>query len=159
MRSHSVASPVPASTEPPGGMRPPRAARSSTTTPVASIAASAPGPLGVTAPNRAEYRISSLASVQVKSCFGRSVGRSPPEPPQPRIRPGSRLTPSSARRSPPDAVTVRRSESADTNAPSPDGSGSTRLVRLSTASETSSPPRSELPARSPSVPFAAPITK
>ena len=51
------------------------------------MTASAPSPGSVLAPKMGVKWISSLSSVQVKSCLGASVGASPPSPPQPRIRP------------------------------------------------------------------------
>ena len=150
---------MPANTVPPGGIGPPRPSRSSVTTPAASSTASAPGPGSVTEPNSSSKRMSSLASVQVKSCFGRSVGSSPPLPPQLRMRPGARLRPSSSRRAPSSATTSWLVVSASMNAASPVPSGSTRLVRPLTASDTSAPSSTDTPARSPSVPSASPITK
>ena len=158
-RSQSAPSPVPESTEPPAGMGPPRASRSSVTLPEASRTASAPSPGSVVGPKMGVKWISSLSSVQVKSCFGASVGASPPSPPQPRIRPGSRFVPSTRRVAPSDDVAEMASESAATSAPSPSPAGRTRLVRPSTASLTRSPSITEMPARSPGVPSASPITK
>jgi hypothetical protein len=122
--SHLAALPVPDRTEPFSGMVPPRDSRSSTTPPEESSTASTPEPGSVLVPKSGVNRISSLSSVQVKSCLGCSVGLSPPSPPQPRISPGFRLRPSTSRVAPSDEeVAVVVSERAAMSVPSPEPGG------------------------------------
>ena len=100
-------------TEPSGGTVPPRPSRSALTRPEAWSTASAPSSGSVEAPKMGVNWISSVSSVQVKSCLGVCVGASS-SPPQPRIRPGLRFLPSTMRSAPSEDVAWMASESAAT---------------------------------------------
>ncbi len=158
-RSQFAAPPVPERTLPPDRISPPRSSRNSVTFPEVSSAASTPSPASLVSPKIGVKRMSSLSSVHVTSCFGSSVGRSPPTPPQLRIKPGFLFMPSTILLAPSEAVTICSEERVATYAPFPVSVGRMRLVFPLTASLTGSPSTTEMPARSPGVPSSSSTTK